>query len=145
MGFVDMGGSETTTPYSLVPHFNERFGGQVLKLTPFQADYGTVTNSAKVIKAIEIQAIARWGEANWKAELARAAVHVMRENGDLDTTYEGRRRQLYRVFETGGCNLETAIALVEAVGCKFQIACPKQVVSPNTKLRIYSHFCVVTQ
>lgn len=84
-----------------------------------------ITTSKTILEAIQNRAVQRWGEANWRAELARATVKVLRECGDTEATYETRRRQIYRVFEAYSCTLETAIALVAAVGCRFQMTCTK--------------------
>ncbi|NJO74187.1 MAG: hypothetical protein HC833_10790 [Leptolyngbyaceae cyanobacterium RM1_406_9] len=84
----------------------------------------TVT-SKTILEAVQRRAVQRWGDANWRAELARATVEILRQTTDPEATYENRRRQLYRVFEVWSCTLETAIALVAAVGCKFQMSCTK--------------------
>ncbi|WP_143780201.1 hypothetical protein [Leptolyngbya sp. 'hensonii'] len=55
--------------------------------------------------------------------LAREYVRLTQELGDTEATYESRRRQIYRVFEVHSCNLDTAIVLAAAVGCRFQMAC----------------------
>jgi len=82
-----------------------------------------ITTSKAILEAVQRRAVQRWGEANWRAELARATVEILRQTTDPEATYENRRRQLYRVFEVWSCTLETAIALVAAVGCRFQMAC----------------------
>jgi hypothetical protein len=84
-----------------------------------------ITTSKAILEAVQRRAVQRWGEANWRAELARATVEILRQTTDPEATYENRRRQLYRVFEVWSCTLETAIALVAAVGCKFQMSCTK--------------------
>jgi hypothetical protein len=82
-----------------------------------------IPTSKTVLEAIERRAVGKWGEKKWRAELARETVKVLQSQGDADATYETRRSQLYRVFETYSCTLDTAIALAAAVGCRFQMAC----------------------
>lgn len=82
-----------------------------------------IATSKTILEAVERRAIAKWGEKKWRAELARKTVEIMQAQGDEEATFEGRRSQLYRVFEAYSCTLETAIALVAAVGCRFQMSC----------------------
>ncbi|NJP12691.1 MAG: hypothetical protein HC866_27180 [Leptolyngbyaceae cyanobacterium RU_5_1] len=95
----------------------------MLELAPSKIGFLTVTRTKDLLDVVRKRAIAHWGEKNWRAELARATVTVLQQMGDTDATYETRRRQLYRVFETESCTTDTLLALVEAVGCRLQLVC----------------------
>lgn len=78
-------------------------------------------SSERVIERIKQEAIARWGEEKWLANLVRAYVEVARANGDEKATPTNRRTQVERVFNVGGCTLDTAIKLAAAVNFQFQM------------------------
>jgi hypothetical protein len=82
----------------------------------------SITSKA-VLEAIQRRAIERWGQKGWRDKLAHEYVRIAQKMGDSDATYNGRRRQVRRVFEVYSCTLETAITLAAAVGCRFQLAC----------------------
>lgn len=82
-----------------------------------------ITSTRAILEAIQQRAIEKWGEKGWVEKLAQEYVKIAQQMGDTEATYSGRRRHIRRVFETWGCNLETAIALAAAVDCRFQMAC----------------------
>lgn len=77
--------------------------------------------SRVILNKIKERAIAKWGD-KWMAKLATEYATIARSRGDEKATAVTRRAQLERAFDTGGCNLETAIMLTEAIGCRFQMA-----------------------
>lgn len=79
-------------------------------------------DSKAVLERIKEQAIAKWGD-KWMAKLATNYAEIARSRGDEKATAVTRRAQLERAFDTGGCNLETALMLAQAVGCRFQLIC----------------------
>lgn len=82
--------------------------------------------SAKsLLSSIQRRAIERWGEKGWLEKLAQEYVKIAHSNGDAEATYENRRRQIRRIFEVEGCNLQTALWLVAAVECRLQLVCTK--------------------
>ncbi len=82
----------------------------------------TVTTTKEIIQVIENRAMTMWGEKAWKAKLAQATIEIIRRT-DPEATYEKRRRQIYNVFSTYSCSVETLFALLEAVGCRLQLIC----------------------
>jgi len=68
-----------------------------------------------VLEKVKTLAIAKWGYDDWILELVRVYAKL---DG---TTPVKRRSQIVRAFEVGGCNLDTAILLLEAVGCRLKI------------------------
>jgi hypothetical protein len=68
-----------------------------------------------VLEKVKSLAIARWGEDDWVLELVRVYAKL---DG---TTAAKRRSQIVRAFEVGGCTLDTAILLLECVGCRLKI------------------------
>lgn len=86
------------------------------------ADLMETATGKDVIEAIERRARARWKD-KWMAELVKSYVKIVVANGDETATPVNRRPQLERIFKSGGCNLDTAIALAAAVECRFQLAC----------------------
>lgn len=86
-------------------------------LTPVE-----MTTGKTILEAIQRRAIDRWGD-RWIAELVKAYVQIAIANGDEGATVVKRRPQIERAFKSGGCTLDTAIALAAAVGCRFQMAC----------------------
>ena len=94
----------------------------MLQLARLQPRFLTVTETKDLLDVIQRRATLQWGE-NWRAELARSTVEILKQKGDTDATYDTRRRQLYRVFETHSCTADTLVALVEAVGCRLQLVC----------------------
>lgn len=83
----------------------------------------TPQSSQAFLEAIKARAIELWGEDKWFKELLSAYVHLENQSlpDDQQLTNNNRRSQLLRVFETGGCRLDTALLLVAAVGHKLQI------------------------
>jgi hypothetical protein len=71
--------------------------------------------SKAVLDKVKALAIDRWGEDRWISELVRVYAKL---DG---TTPVKRRSQIARAFDVGGCTLETAILLLESVGCKLVI------------------------
>ena len=102
-----------------------------LKLAPFLANFAPVTlveskPSADILNAIKARAISIWGESNWFPQIVKEYVRLEIEQNDGDAkkaTYANRRNQIERAFETGGCRLDTAMLLADAVGCRFQMIC----------------------
>lgn len=94
----------------------------MLELARPVAGFLPVTSTKALLEVIQRRAITQWGEKAWRAELARATVEILQRT-DPDATYEKRRRQIYNVFDTWGCNADTLLALVEAVGCRLQLVC----------------------
>jgi len=80
--------------------------------------------SAQVLERIKERAIAKWGEKRWKLELVQ---EYCRLEDNPKATPINRRPQIYRVFETGSCTLETALRLANAVGCRFYLECVERV------------------
>lgn len=78
-------------------------------------------NAEAILDAIKRRAIAKWGEDKWQANLTREYVKLVQSQGDTEATYNGRKRNIYRIFEAQNCNLDTAVILVAAVGGKFQL------------------------
>lgn len=74
------------------------------------------------LKIVESQAAAKWGK-NWIAELSKAYVEILQKQGDEKATYSTRKRTVYRAFEEYTCSADTLFNLIEAVGCRLQIAC----------------------
>jgi hypothetical protein len=71
--------------------------------------------SKDVLNKVKALAIAQWGEDDWLLELVRVYAK-------LDSaTPVNRRSQIVRAFEVGSCNLDTAILLLESVGCRLKI------------------------
>jgi hypothetical protein len=68
-----------------------------------------------ILNKVKTLAIERWGEDDWILELVRVYAKL---DG---TTPVKRRSQIVRAFEVGGCNLDTAILLLESVGCRLKI------------------------
>ncbi len=84
----------------------------------------TPQSSQAFLEAIKALAIDRWGEDRWFKELLSAYVRLENQSlpDDKQLTNNNRRSQLLRVFETGGCRIDTALLLVAAVGHKLQMA-----------------------
>jgi hypothetical protein len=68
-----------------------------------------------VLGKVKELAIAKWGEDDWMARLVQIYAKL---DG---TTPVKRRSQIGRVFEVGSCTLDTAILLLECVGCRLKI------------------------
>lgn len=83
----------------------------------------TPQSSQAFLEAIKACAIELWGEDKWFKELLSAYVRLENQSlsDDKQLTNNNRRSQLLRVFETGGCRLDTALLLVAAVGHKLQM------------------------
>jgi hypothetical protein len=86
-------------------------------------EYVEMTSSTAILERIRERAIAKWGEEKWIVGIVRAYVEIAKAQGDEKATTVNRRTQIERVFDKGSCNLETAISLAAAVGCRFQMAC----------------------
>jgi hypothetical protein len=71
--------------------------------------------SEAILGKVKTLAIERWGEDDWTLQIVRAYA-------ELDgTTAKKRRSTILRAFEEGSCTLNTAILLLETVGCKLKI------------------------
>ncbi|MGI0494287.1 hypothetical protein ACN4EG_21075 [Alkalinema pantanalense CENA528] len=77
--------------------------------------------TTRILETIKERAIEKWGSKRWSLELTRAYCELCKENGDDAASVNNRRRSINRVFESHGCNLETAIALAACVDCRFQL------------------------
>jgi len=88
------------------------------------------SKSPAVLNTIKDRAISLWGEENWLREIVKEYVRLEKEQDPTTSaTTNSRRSQILRAFETGGCRLETAMLLAEAVGCQFQMVCTEVQVS----------------
>ena len=84
-----------------------------------------IATGKDILQAIQQQAEKKWGD-RWKANLVREYVEIVKARGfesDKNATPVNRRPQIDRAFDTGRCNIDTAIALATAVGCRFQMSC----------------------
>jgi len=84
-----------------------------------------IASGSNILQAIQSRAEQKWGD-RWMANLVREYVEIIKERGyekDQNATTVNRRPHLERAFKTGGCTLDTAIALAAAVGCRFQMVC----------------------
>lgn len=82
------------------------------------------SKSTAVLNAIKDRAISLWGEDEWLREIIKEYVRLEKEQDPTTkATANSRRSQILRAFETGGCRLETAMLLADAVGCQFQMIC----------------------
>jgi len=81
-----------------------------------------VTTANAILEKIQARAKTKWGE-KWLPNLVREYVKIAQLQGDEKATTVNRRPQIERVFKVGSCNLDTAIALAAAVGCRFQMVC----------------------
>ena len=89
-----------------------------------------IATGKDILQVIQQRAEKQWGD-RWKANLVREYVEIVKARGfesDLNATPVNRRSQIDRAFNTGRCNMDTAIALATAVGCRFQMACTEVVV-----------------
>ncbi len=95
-----------------------------LQLSTFsvQAQIVEITTSKAILDRIQHQAEKQWGD-KWMANLVKEYVKIAREQGDEKATPVSRRTQIERAFERGSCNLDTAIMLAAALGCRFQMVC----------------------
>jgi hypothetical protein len=82
-----------------------------------------VLTAKSYLAAIQQRAIKKWGERGWVEKLAQSYVLLAQAEGDDKATYEGRRSQIRRAFQVGGCNADTLLMLATCVGCRFQIVC----------------------
>lgn len=96
---------------------------QFLALPPM-----AILTAKDCLTVIQERAIARWGDKKWLPELAREFVKIAQAEGDVEATYEKRRRQIYRTFEEWSCSTETLFILSSAVGCRFQMVCSETTV-----------------
>ena len=88
------------------------------------------SKSSAVLNAIKDRAISLWGEENWLREIVKEYVRLEKEQDPAtNANPNNRRSQILRAFETGGCRLETAMLLADAVGCQFQMSCTEVQVS----------------
>jgi len=88
------------------------------------------SKSPAVLNTIKDRAISLWGEENWLREIVKEYVRLAKEQDPTTSaTPNSRRSQILRAFETGGCRLETAMLLAEAVGCQFHMVCTEVQVS----------------
>jgi hypothetical protein len=101
-----------------------------LELALLFADFAALIvepgTSAAVLNAIKARAIKTWGEENWFKSIVNEYVRLEQQRGGegaKKATYVNRRNQIDRAFEVGSCNLETAMLLAAAVGCRFQMVC----------------------
>jgi hypothetical protein len=78
----------------------------------------TDNKGAAILELIKNRAVERWGDS-WLAQITHAYVELEGEKA----TFVNRRPQIGRAFETGGCNLETAVRLADCIGCEIQLSC----------------------
>ncbi len=79
-----------------------------------------VSDESEFLAFIGEQAQAIWG-SNWRADLTRAYVQILQDEGDSSATYESRRRHVYRIFERAECSLNDALRLVRATRSQVQL------------------------
>ena len=71
-----------------------------------------------ILERVKTLAIAKWGEDEWIPKIVQAYAKLE------GTSAAKRRSQIVRVFEVGSCNLDTAILLLDVVGCRLKIERP---------------------
>lgn len=80
-----------------------------------------MVSAADILNRIQSRSEQLWGE-KWIANLTRAYVEIAKRDwSDETATTVNRRPQIERAFKNGGCNADTLLILLEAVGGKLAI------------------------